>query len=103
MIFTQFNMEDALEVRGEEKFAEGEAKGRAEGEAKGKAEGEAIGELQKLISQVRKKHAKGLSVGAIAEMLEEDPASISSIMEELVKDPEVSDEELIQKLGHTDT
>lgn len=30
MLFTQFNMEDALEVRGEEKFAEGEAVGKIE-------------------------------------------------------------------------
>lgn len=30
MLFTEFNMEDALEVRGEEKFAEGLAAGKAE-------------------------------------------------------------------------
>ena len=32
---TQFNMEDALEVRGEEKFQEGWDSGHAEGEAAG--------------------------------------------------------------------
>lgn len=31
MLFTEFNMEDALEVRGEEKFAEGKVEGKAEG------------------------------------------------------------------------
>ena len=86
MIFTQFNLEDALEVRGEEKFAEGEA----------------VGKLQKLISQIRKKHAKGLSVEAIVEMLEEDPAAVSCVMEELETNPEVPDEVLIQKLIHTE-
>lgn len=33
MLFTEFNMEDALEVRGEEKFAEGLAAGITEGKA----------------------------------------------------------------------
>lgn len=33
MLFTEFNVEDALEVRGEEKFAEGRLKGLAEGKA----------------------------------------------------------------------
>ena len=33
MLFTEFNMEDALEVRGEEKFAEGKLAGIAEGKA----------------------------------------------------------------------
>ena len=49
MIFTQFNMEDALEVRGEEKYQEGLEAGLAKGETVGKAEGELI----KLISQIR--------------------------------------------------
>ncbi len=31
MLFTEFNMEDALEVRGAEKFAEGKGEGREEG------------------------------------------------------------------------
>ena len=33
MLFTEFNMEDALDVRGEEKFAEGKQAGLAEGKA----------------------------------------------------------------------
>ncbi len=50
MLFTEFNVEDALEVRGEEKFAEGKLEGKLEGIAEGKAASvlellEALGEV----------------------------------------------------------
>ena len=39
MLFEEYDAEKALEIRGQEEFEKGEAKGRAEGEAKGRAEG----------------------------------------------------------------
>lgn len=54
MLFTEFNMEDALAVRGEEKFAEGMEKGREAGKVEGKAEGkaESILELLELLGTI---------------------------------------------------
>lgn len=43
MLFTEFNMEDALEVRGEEKYEEGRLDGMAKGRLDGMAEGRSAG------------------------------------------------------------
>ncbi len=59
MLFTQFNMEDALEVNYEEGFEDGA--------------------MHKLIRQVCKKLEKGMSPAEIADMLEEDIDLISKI------------------------
>ncbi len=48
MLFTEFNVEDALEVRGEEKFEEGRLAGLAEGKMAGLTEGKAAGILELL-------------------------------------------------------
>ena len=48
MLFTEFNVEDALEVRGEEKFAEGLAQGKQAGIAEGLAQGKAASVLELL-------------------------------------------------------
>ncbi len=48
MLFTEFNMEDALDVRGEEKFAEGKLAGIAEGKQAGLAEGKSVSILELL-------------------------------------------------------
>lgn len=63
MLFTEFNMEDALEVR----YDEGREEGRAEGETR------------KLIQMVLKKLQKGKSSQVIAEELEEDEDLIQQI------------------------
>ena len=67
MIFTQFNMEDALEVRYEEGFEEG----FENGEEKGRA--------VTLIQLVRRKLQKGKTFAAIAEELEEAPETVEKI------------------------
>lgn len=63
MLFTQFNMDDALEVR----YEEGVEEGRAEGE------------LLKLIKLVCRKLEKGKRADEIAEELEEEQKIIASI------------------------
>lgn len=70
MLFTQFNMEDALEVRYEEGFEDGEQKGR----------------MLNLIQLVCRKLQKGKSAEVIAEELEEDRA----IIERICKAAEIS-------------
>lgn len=63
MLFTQFNMDDALEVR----YEEGIEEGREEGE------------LLRLIKQVCRKLEKGKEADIIAVELEEEPEIIDSI------------------------
>lgn len=70
MLFTEFNMEDALEVRGEERFLEGKKLGKAEGKAEGKADE---------IRIIRRKLLKGLSTKEISELLELDEAYVAEI------------------------
>lgn len=63
MLFTQFNMDDALEVRYEEGFEDGEEKGQA----------------LVLIRQVCRKLQKGKTPQEIAEELEEEQELIDKI------------------------
>lgn len=63
MLFTEFNMEDALEVRYEEGFEDGVEKG----------------ELLMLIQQVSRKMQKGKTAEAIASELEEDALLIDKL------------------------
>ena len=63
MIFTQFNMDDALEVRYEEGFEEGAEKG----------------DMTRLIRMVFRKLQKGKEPSTIADELEEEPAVVEKI------------------------
>ena len=63
MLFTQFNMDDAMEVRYEEGFEDGALQGK----------------MCMLIQQVGRKLKKGKTVEVIAEELEEEPALIEHI------------------------
>lgn len=65
MIFTQFNMEDALEVRYEEGFEDGFEKGK----------------LLKIIHQINKKLQKGKSIVQIADEVEESPEMVKGIVQ----------------------
>ncbi len=67
MLFTEFNVDDALEVRYEEGVEEGMEKGLAKGE------------YMKLIQLVLRKLKKEKSPAEIAEELEEDAAIIQRI------------------------
>ncbi len=69
MLFTQFNMEDALAVRYEEGVEDGFERGRAEGST------------VKLIQQIQKKLQKGLTAKEIAEDLEESLEHVKQICE----------------------
>ena len=75
MLFTQFNMDDALEVRYEEGREDGIEQGRKEGKEEGKEEGEFL----KLIKLICLKLKKEKTVKAIAEELEEEESKISQI------------------------
>ena len=61
-------------------------------------EGRQEGQNQKVISQVRKKTAKGKSPEEIAEMLEEDVSRIREICELLKDHPQWSDEKICEEL-----
>lgn len=82
MLFTEFNMEDALEVRGEERYAEGRSQGRTEGRIEGKADE---------IRLIRRKLDKKMSVQEVAALFELDEAYIARIEEFCRKYPEDTD------------
>ncbi len=63
MLFTQFNMEDALEANYEEGYEDGLQRG----------------ELRKMVQQVTTKLSKGKTPDVIADELEEDIEMISKI------------------------
>ncbi len=79
MLFTQFNMDDALEVRYEEGREDGIEQGRKEGKEEGRVEGKEEGEFLKLIKLICLKLKKEKTVKAIAEELEEEESKISQI------------------------
>ena len=68
MLFTQFNMEDALEVRYEEGFEDGEQRGLADGQ------------VLKLVDLVCRKLQKGKTAVIIAEELDEPVLIIEKIV-----------------------
>lgn len=72
MLFTEFNMEDALEVR----FEEGKEEGREEGKE------------EVLVALVRKKFRKGMEAEQIAELLEEDAETVARICEVIRRNPD---------------
>ena len=68
------------------------------GKAQGLEIGRAEGELRRLILQVRKKYDKGISAEETAEMLEETPVLVTKIMDILKESPELTDEEIYEKI-----
>lgn len=79
MLYTQFNMEDALEVRYEEGFEDGEIKGAE----------------KKLVELVCRKLAKGKSSKTIAEELEEALETVTKICDAAEKCGSCSDTEAV--------
>ena len=71
MIFTQFNLDDAMEVRYEEGFEDGFENGFENGTEKG--------DMLRLIQQIYRKIQKGKSPATIAEELEEELEIINKI------------------------
>ena len=81
MLYTQFNMDDALEVRYEEGVEDGLAQGIERGLAQGMERGRTQGERHLLIRQVCGKLKKGESPEKIAEDLLTDREEIDRICE----------------------
>ncbi len=93
MLFTEFNMEDALEVRGEERYEDGLedgkkmgvelgiAQGMEQGMEQGRAQGVEQGAAYQLIAMVCRKMEKGKTPESIAEELDEDIAVIRPVYE----------------------
>lgn len=79
-------------------LSEGKALGLSEGKALGLSEGKTQGEILKLISQIRKKHMKKISAEETADMLEENVIIIMAVMDFFDKNPDISDEDVYQKL-----
>ena len=77
---------------------EGRTAGEAIGEARGRAEGFTAGELQKLISQVRKKAAKGMAPEEITDIFEEEPSLVSRICNVMKKHPDWDDEKIRESM-----
>ncbi len=90
MLFTQFNMEDALEVRYEEGFEDGVKSGFELGEAKG--------EIYKVIQLIYRKLQKGKAISVIAEELEEDVSVVDRICRVIKECGDISDVEKIYAL-----
>ncbi len=81
MLFTEFNMEDALEVRGEERYAEGKAEGKAD-----------------VICIIRRKLASGVSIQSLAEFLELEESYIAQIDTLCKEYPAETDVQIAQRL-----
>lgn len=64
----------------------------------GRQEGRAEGDMQRLISQVRKKVDKGISSVKAADMLEEAPELVGQIMELIYMCPKMSDGQIYEEL-----
>ena len=83
MLFEEYDAEKALEIRGQEEFEKGEAKGRAEGraegEAKGRAEGRAEGEA--------KGRAEGI-VSTLVSLFKKGMLTLAQAAEEAKMSPE---------------
>ena len=81
MLFTEFNMEEALKVRGEEQYEIGRAEGKASE-----------------IRIIRKKLQKNLPQLEIAEVLELPESYIVRIASLIAENPEDSDVQIAEKL-----
>ena len=79
MLYTQFNMDDALDVRYEEGVEDGYEKGVSAGRAEGITEGIAKGELWLLIRLVCAKLRQGDTPDKIAEDLLADQGKVDRI------------------------
>ena len=103
MLFTEFNMEDALEVRGEERYEDGLADGRAAGIAEGKAAGIAEGKAAAEIHMIRRMISSGISPQSIANLMELEETYISQIVSLCTVHSEISDTELAKHLQNLES
>ena len=87
MLFEEYDAEKALEIRGQEEFEKGEAKGRAEGEAKGRAEGRAEGEAKGRAEGEAKGRAEGI-VSTLVSLFKKGMLTLAQAAEEAKMSPE---------------
>lgn len=80
MLFTEFNIDDALEVRGEERFAEGMAQGMAHE-----------------INMIRKKLSKQMPAHELSELFELPETEITKIITLIQNYPNETDVQIAQK------
>lgn len=93
MLFTEFNMEEALQVRGEEQFELGHSQGLTEGLNQGLAEGE----LVSIIRLIRSKIAKQIPISDISNLLEFPEHNVSQIALLIQAHPDASDVQLAKE------
>jgi hypothetical protein len=90
MLFTEFNLEDALEVRGEERYEDGLAEGRAKGRAEGDAHSK-VGIIRKMIN-------KGVTVHSIVDLLELDERYVKNVAALCSAYPTDTDAQIAERL-----
>lgn len=105
MLFTEFNLEDALEVRGEERYedglADGKAAGLVEGKAAGLVEGKAAGLVEGKASEIqiiRRISSSGMPLSGISKLLGLEEAYLSAIISLSQQYPDASDAEIASRL-----
>ena len=94
------NMCEALKELFADDFKESELKGRNAGRIEGKIEGRTEGAASKIIELVIKKHQKGYTAEATADMLEEPVSRIRQIYDVIEKSSPDYDAETIYKQLH---
>lgn len=102
MLFAEFNMEEALKVRGEEQYEIGRTEGKAEGRAEGKAEGRAEGKASE-IRLIRNILQKELSVSEIAVLLGISESYILKIVSMIAEHPEESDVKIAERCLYSES
>lgn len=85
MLFTEFNLEDALEVRGEERYEDGFEDGLIKGR-------------EWEIRLIRRKLAAGMIVSDIAAWLELEPDYITQVQELCRQNPNDTDQEITARI-----
>ncbi len=94
----QEGLQEGRQEGRQEGLQEGRQEGLQEGLREGLQEGRAEGDMQRLISQVRKKVDKGISALEAADMLEEGSELVGRIMELIHQCPKMSDEQIYEEL-----
>lgn len=90
MLFTQFNMEDALRIRGEEEHEDGVEEGIEKGIEKGKT-------FQEIIL-IKKKYEKGYTSREAADMLETEEQFVEKVYNIMKENPSYSEKDIVKLL-----
>ena len=80
MLTTEWNLEDALRVRGEEAERRGEKRGRLEGRLEGKLEGKLEGEQEATRKFIKQMYQGGFSIADIVKATKLQEQEIKDIL-----------------------